>query len=78
MNDDRGPLDRGLDPFASRQVTPQELDAVLVLVALPAEHPEFEVAAPKARYNEAPERARTAGDENAIVVGRSSVHHWSR
>jgi hypothetical protein len=74
MNDGRGPLDRGPDTLARRQVTPHELDAVVVLVAPAAEHSEPGVTGSQPREDEAPERAGTAGDESAFIVWRRSVH----
>ena len=64
VHDDLGPLHCGFDPFARGQVTGHELDAVLGLVAAPAEHPYLAAGLPQAPDDEAPECARAAGDQD--------------
>ena len=64
VHDDLGALHRGVDALARGQVAGHELDALVGLVAVPAEHPNVGAGVPQLRDDEPPERARAAGDEN--------------
>src|SRR5215213_9954023 len=68
VHDDLGPVHRGFDSLAGGQVTGHELDAVAGLAAAPAEHPYLAACVPQPRDDEAPERARPAGDQNQAAL----------
>src|SRR5215211_1853338 len=67
------PSTPALDPLARGEVTGHGLDTLPGLVAVPAEHSNLAAGLPQPRDDEAPERARAAGDENEILPlgGRS-------
>lgn len=62
VDDGPGPLHRRLDPLARGQVAPHELDPVPGLVAAAAERPHGVAGVRQPRDDEAPERARAAGE----------------
>src|SRR5262249_42083770 len=68
VHDDLGARHRGADPLAAAQVAGHELEPLRALATAPAEHPDRAAGVPQPRDDPAAERARTAGDQNAVVA----------
>ncbi len=63
MHDGLDPVHRAFEPLAGGQIADHELDAVPGLVAAPTEYPHVTAGLPQAWHDEAPERARDAGNQ---------------